>query len=381
MCPLPYDTMRRDSKDPRQLRYRLVLHAAEHGVKPTARAFRSTPPTVRKWVRRWEAHGWDGLVEQSRAPRNPVRRISATQRQEVIRVKKQCPSFGAQRLKDLYALTLSVKAIRRIWREERLLKVKRRKHKTKQNLRAEKAKMPVGRQFCVDTKELDDIPELWAQIQRFDLPLVQYTAREVVSGLQFIAYARERSLCYATLFIERILAHLQACGMPLDGSFIQTDNGSEFIGSWNARADSVFTQAVYRVPGLTHRTIPPGAHTWQADVETVHRLIEDEFYEVETFRSRQDFLAKATTYILWFNVARTNSYKEHQTPWQIIHQRNPDIRPEIVALPPVFLDDLFASMPNYSPGGGHDVIPWPCRPTTPSGSTTTASPKTPSTKS
>ena len=251
-----------------------------------------------------------------------------------------------------------MKAIRRIWREEGLLKVKRRKHKTKQNLRAEKAKMPVGRQFCVDTKDLDDIPELWPQIQRFNLPVVQYTVREVVSGLQYVAYARERSLCYATLFIERILVHLQACGRPLAGSFIQTDNGSEFIGSWNAREDSVFAQAVCHVPGLTQRTLPPGAHTWQADVETVHRLLEDEFYEVETFRGRRDFLAKATTYLLWFNVARTNSYKEHQTPWQILHQRNSDLRPEIVALPPVFLDDLFAAMPDYTPGGGHDVIPW-----------------------
>jgi len=33
----------------------------------------------------------------------------------------------------------------------------------------------------------------------------------------------------------------------------------EFIGSWNARADSVFTQAVCHVPGLTHCAVPPGA--------------------------------------------------------------------------------------------------------------------------
>jgi hypothetical protein len=110
-------------------------------------------------------------------------------------------------------------AIRRIWREEGLMKTKRRKHRTKQNLRAVKAQWALGQQFCVDTKDLDDIPELWPQIQRHDLPLIQYTAREVVSGLQYLAYARERSLCYATLFMERILAHVQACGLSLDGCF------------------------------------------------------------------------------------------------------------------------------------------------------------------
>ncbi len=65
---------------------------------------------------------------------------------------------------------------------------------------------------------------------------------------------------------------------PIKG---ESTNGSEFIGSWNARHDSIFTKAVTSVPGLEHTTIPPSAHTWQADVETAHRLIEDEFYEVE----------------------------------------------------------------------------------------------------
>jgi len=32
------------------------------------------------------------------------------------------------------------------------------------------------------------------------------------------------------------------------------------------------------------------AHTYQADVETVHRIIEDEFFEIESFSSRQIFL-------------------------------------------------------------------------------------------
>jgi len=41
---------------------------------------------------------------------------------------------------------------------------------------------------------------------------------------------------------------------------------------------SSFTKMVESVPGLLHETIPPGAHTYQADVETAHRLIEDELY-------------------------------------------------------------------------------------------------------
>lgn len=200
---------------------------------------------------------------------------------------------------------------------------------------------------------------MWPQIRQARLPGVQYTAREVVSGLQFLGYAEERTLAYATLFAEILLAHLQRCGVSLQGCRVQTDNGSEFIGSWNAREASAFTRMIEAVPGLTHTTIPSAAHTWQADVETVHGLIEDEFYEVERFRSRQEFLAKAATYTLWFNVARTNSYKGHKTPWELIRGRDPMIRPEIVALSPVLLDELFIHRLDGRGTGGYDVVPHP----------------------
>jgi hypothetical protein len=48
-----------------------------------------------------------------------------------------------------------------------------------------------------------------------------------------------------------------------------------------------------------HVRILPAAHTYNSDVETVHRLIEDEFFDLETFASRTDFLAKATVYQLY----------------------------------------------------------------------------------
>jgi hypothetical protein len=148
-------------------------------------------------------------------------------------------------------------------------------------------------------------------MKKHHLPLYQYTAREVVSGLQFIAYAQECSLTYATLFAEGIIDHLKKCGINLSPPKAgQTDNGSEFIGAWlelesigSAKEPSAFTKIVESVKGLVHDTIPPEAHTYQADVETVHGIIEDEFYEIETFPSLPILLAKATQYIIWFNIA------------------------------------------------------------------------------
>ena len=94
-------------------------------------------------------------------------------------------------------------------------------------------------------------------------------------------------------------------------------------------------------------------------METVHRLIENEFYEVETFQNRSDFLKKATTYNLWFNVTRKNSYKGNRTPWKIAKERNPKLSPNLPALPPVFLDILYFQRTYFQLVGGYDVIPYP----------------------
>ena len=55
MPAIGYYQMLRQIKDPKLYRYELVRYAQEHGVKPAARCFGTTPKTVRKWLRRWEA--------------------------------------------------------------------------------------------------------------------------------------------------------------------------------------------------------------------------------------------------------------------------------------------------------------------------------------
>jgi len=86
--------MRRQSKDPKVFRYKLVVYAKEHGIKPTARVFETTPKTMRKWLRRWEPGSMKGLSDQSKAPKKPRIYITREQRKQVIELKKTLPSFG-----------------------------------------------------------------------------------------------------------------------------------------------------------------------------------------------------------------------------------------------------------------------------------------------
>jgi len=67
MAAARYFDLVREMTDAYNHRLRLVQHARQHGIKPTARAFATTVPTVRKWLRRFQQQGPSGLREHSRA--------------------------------------------------------------------------------------------------------------------------------------------------------------------------------------------------------------------------------------------------------------------------------------------------------------------------
>jgi transposase len=365
MCPYTYYTVMRTSKDPRLLRYRMVLSVERVGIKRTARVFKASRNTVRKWHRRWQSLGYRGLDEISRQPRHSPNAVPKAERATLVALKRRYKRMGADQIIVREHLTRSPRTIRKVWRQEGLSRRRRKKTQTKQNLREMKRRWRLFQQIGEDTKDLCDIPEYYLQMKALGLPTMQYTARDVTSGLLFMGFAQERSLTYATLFAHYINTSLKNCGVDLSQTMRQTDHGSEYIGSVTAKyVSSPYTRAIESLPGQTHATIPPGAYTYQADVETVHNLVEMEFYEIETFVGREEFLRKARTYQLYFNLLRPNSYKEGKTPWQLAKQKDPKLPIKTAMIPPVFIEDLLENQLEQYPQGGHDVpsTPYTARP-------------------
>lgn len=350
-APVPYFEVIRTMKNAFDYRLRMVLYARRHGIQAAARAFRTTVATVRKWRRRYEAQGVQGLQELSRAPHSCPHKITGERVEQVVALRRRLPTFGAQRLRREFDLPLSHMAIQRILREHGLLRPRRRKYQKKQDLAAVKATWRLFQQISADTKDLDDIPAYWPQAQACGLPAVQYTAREVRSGLLFLAFAQARSAAASQVFAARIQRHLEQVGISLRDLVWQTDNGGEFVGreGRGPQRDGFPTS----LGDSRHVRIPPAAHTYQSDVETVHRLVEDEFFDLETFASRADFLTKATLYQLYFNLVRPNSHKRGLAPWQIIQQIDPARPLQTCLLPPVFLDYYL----NHQ--GGYDLPRYP----------------------
>src|SRR5438445_10788153 len=188
-----YFDLVREMKNAYNHRLRLVESAKQRGIKPTARLFATTVPTVRKWLRRFQQHGPSGLLEHSRARHHQHHKTPATLEAQLVELRKTLQHFGARRLIREFDLRIGHNALERIWREHGLIRKRRRKYQRKQDLAHIKAQWALFQQISADTKDLDDIPRYWQQAQRLNLPIIQYTAREIRSGLLFLSIAQVSS--------------------------------------------------------------------------------------------------------------------------------------------------------------------------------------------
>lgn len=332
----------RDSKDKKQLRYQIVKYAEINGVKPGARAFNTTPNTVRRWIERFRGFGYTGLEGHSTRPKSSPLAVSAEKKDYIAGLKDKYKRIGAEQIKVLEEVDVSARTMRKIWREKgKSSRRRRKKHETKRNLREIKRELNFLQHVCEDTKELKDIPEYYPSLTLCNTPKFQYSFRDVTTGMLFMGFGNEKSLSYTTLFAEYIQCQMEKLSVDLSNTTRQTDNGSEYIGSWNAVEESSYTKLVESIVGQKHHTIPPGRHKYQADVETVHDIIEREFYEIESFKNRSDFMSKAYAYQIFFNAIRPNTYKENKNPWQLAKEKIPGLNNNVPLIPPADLDLMF----------------------------------------
>lgn len=340
-CPRYYDLYRTGKTGMEIHRAELVRYALAHGLKPAAREFQTTVKTVRKWVVRFKSLKRPGLRNQSNRPhRSPaamdqvclekLERIYCERRDRNYRINA---ALIRREAGIPYSLPTVLKAFRSFGMKRRPTK-----HDTKRDLREIKAKYRAMEKIQIDVKYLDDIPELHVAYERYLLPRFQYTARCVRTGTLFIAYARELSALNSAIFLALLAKHLRRHGFDLSQTIIQTDNGSEFAEIWNSLKESLFTEEVRNRGFREHKRIPPGAKTWQSDVEASHRLIEEEFYAFTHVASCNDFLAKAQTYVEYFNLVRHNGYKGG-TPRAICGQLGLALKVSLFKFPVRILDD------------------------------------------
>jgi len=182
----------------------------------------------------------------------------------------------------------------------------------------------------MDVKYLDDIPEFFKYYCKYRLPFYTY----------------EKSVTSTIISVKLLFEHLSRHGIDPEKITIQVDNGSEFSGI-RIHHNRGFKKYVEKNWNAKVKYIPPHYPNANADVESSHRLIEDEFYSIESFSSVKDFIAKASSYQFYFNFLRKNSYKKFKTPVEILKEYK--IFPSIAFMPPLIVDKLLCKNPLTSP--------------------------------
>ena len=309
------------SKDKRfTIRKSIVHEALKDGIKPVANPWNTSKNTVKKWVKRFQEEGNDGLMDHRSGPKTIPHKTPLTVETQIVAIRKQAPCYGARRLKYFFRLPASVGAIQRIIHDHGLTRKIRRRHHKKNDLRQVKAQYKACEKLQMDVKYLTDIPPYWEMMQRLKLPRFQYTVRDVKSGMLFLGFADEISELHPETMAKHVL---QTIVPRFPGKVtMQTDNGVEFSGT-TRRLESNHFRAMVTGLGAEHCYIPPGHCNANADVESIHSTIEEEFYNLTPFSSKEDFFRKAESYRLFYNLERPNFSKGVKTPWLIAQQDHP----------------------------------------------------------
>ena len=296
-------------------RLEMIKTSKKYGISETARMFSVSRPTVYKWVNRFKRDGLNGLQNRSRRPHSSPNCISDDRKRQIIALRKRWPILSPQRMRMEFGVQSDIKTIYKVLHQNNLMPSRRvKKRQQQRDLRAWKAKHFKPLQYWqVDTKDCSDIPYYLARIRKHNFPRYLFQARDVRTGVLLSSWAREQTVTNASIFIDQLLSHLQRCGVKTGSVTIQTDNGSEFI-SPNSLKESVFTQKVKSYTA-SHVRIPPGAKTWQSEVERANGLIEYELLAYEKWDTFSELKAKTTAWAYYFNRIRKNTYHQNRSPY------------------------------------------------------------------
>ena len=351
------------NRNPVDLRIKMVQTAQQYGVSYAARAFNTTRKSVRKWLKRYlEDRSIKSLENHTKAPINPHCLLPEEIRKLIVKFRQTHPSLGYPYLLGFLQKQNvptdqipSKQTAYAIWKKHNLIKKRTRKWKRKALVCQWKKKLRPFEHIQIDVKHLCDIPNYLKQHYKTGakLPMFEYTARDIKTGGLFVSLADEQSLINSSIFAEALLQHLE--DHKVYPRKIQTDNGSQFVNTKDALKKTLFTDLIQQ-RGIEHKRIPPGATTYQSDVERAHGLIEYEFYDTIKTTNRANLCRKLQTYQWLFNTQRHNSYKESKTPLQIATEHTPteNLDPQLFNFPVLILDSLLSI---FIKGGYHVPLP------------------------
>ncbi len=248
--------------------------------------------TLRKWLKRYDLSGIDGLNDLSSKPHNsPNQKLSEEQELIILDLRKN-RKLGARRiqneLKRLHQISFSVATIHKVLKRNNVAYLQKKRHYRK-TPKLYNCKIPgqrVQMDVCKITKNL-----------------YQYTAIDDCTRYKIIEIYSRRTSANTVDFIGKLIDQIL---FPIQR--IQTDRGQEFF--------AYEVQDLLKELKIKFRPVKPASPHLNGKVERTQRTDLDEFYSSLNPNNDPDLKKKLKNWQNYYNNDRSHTSLNGKTPFE-----------------------------------------------------------------
>lgn len=288
-------------------RQSVVLYSQRNSVLSAIRKFGVSRATIYRWRKMYDGT-LSSLAERSRRPHSHPNQHTPEELKLIFDMRRRNPEAGLVVFWVKLTLRGYKRSIPSLWRVLKRLTLQPIKPPNPKYVAKPYEKMLYpGQRVQVDVKVVPlacIVPNADGLQERF----YQYTAIDEYSRFRFIMAFKEQSTYSSVQFLNALIK-----AFPFKIECIQTDNGLEFIKSFDERKKGKFSLFEARLKELeiTHKLIRPFTPRHNGKVERSHRKDNEYFYATHKFYSFEDFSKQLAVHL-----KRYNSFPMRPLAWK-----------------------------------------------------------------
>ena len=258
----------------------------------------------RKWARKLlNLKSLMALLSGSRKPKESPRELALATQTKVVSLRKARPYLGAERIKSVLNMRVSVSAIYNVLKRKNLISPVRQKRLTKRHLKRYRRTFPGYLQM-----DFKYVPYLILGKQYYQLSCVDHH-----SSWRLIRIYPHKDLAAVMDFLKLLY---QNC--PFGISEIQTDNDASFTdkytGGDGGQPTGLHSMDTWCVEcGIRHKLIPIGEKEINGKVENTHKQDDREFYSQSTALTYESLCQAALVHEYQWNTERRTKALQWKT--------------------------------------------------------------------
>lgn len=281
-----------------RLKWYAAVERQRRPVTEVCRAFGIPKKTYYKWYR--HDHG---LGANDHLPRkeHPATKLTGEMKHWIAERKRKTnygPEKMALEVRRVFGLAISSTIVYRLYLRKKLIRKPQKRNPWYAPLKEKLVITGPGQGVQLDVKYV------WREGRRH----YQFSVFDPYTEMYFFLVCPTRESRNAT---TALLAAEQYFGFP--ALSVQTDNGSEFRGSFHLHCES---------RNLPHYFIPKSSPWWNGKVERVHRTMDEEYYlnPLRSWKTPEEWLA-------YYNTERIHLTLGGMTPREKVAEALADVTP------------------------------------------------------